>query len=222
LTFFVETTTIRKPNPLHDSSDELSPTFLQTLTKRDMKLAGLKMAHQSFCVFQLRVLELATNETESGFLPTIDRNFQEIPKTKRLRMLLTPTASAYRGGAEHPEKTLARNAKYKNGTFWNNLQRQIAFGMLPTPRGRNPHDCKAERNRNTPYLTSLIAMLPTPAARDHKGTNSQAHLEQERGHHDQLPNALKMQTGLKLQPPFVAWMMGFPLDWTEEPFRKLE
>ena len=36
-------------------------------------------------------------------------------------------------------------------------------------------------------------MWPTSATRDHKGTNSEEHLARERGHHDQLPNAVKME-----------------------------
>jgi hypothetical protein len=61
-------------------------------------------------------------------------------------------------------------------------------------------------------------MLPTTATRDYKGTNSDEHLSKDRGHHDQLPNALKMNTGLKLQPAFAFWMMGYPEDWTLLPF----
>ena len=64
-------------------------------------------------------------------------------------------------------------------------------------------------------LRDQIAMLPTASTRDYKGMNGPDHLNRERGHHDQLPNALGMKTGLKLQPAFVEWLMGLPQNWTD-------
>lgn len=99
-------------------------------------------------------------------------------------------------------------------------------------------------------LKDHVAMLPTPAARDHKGANSPEHLAKKRGHHDQLPNRIALlptvkasdvgregkpggdtaemrrhspnanaivgaKTGLRLQPIFVEWMMGYPPGWTD-------
>lgn len=42
------------------------------------------------------------------------------------------------------------------------------------------------------HLTSQASRWPPPAARDGKGENSSEHLSKERGHHDQLPNFVKM------------------------------
>ena len=66
-------------------------------------------------------------------------------------------------------------------------------------------------------------MLPTPTTRDYKGANSMEHLTREsnnRNHHDQLPNAVKLATGKdsQLNPLFVEEMMGFPKNWTSSPF----
>ena len=86
-------------------------------------------------------------------------------------------------------------------------------------------------------------MWPTPATRDYKGANSAEHLAKTRGHHDQLPNAVKMyatpqargfrtgaadrwdnpsrsrnlndQAGGKLSVIFVEWLMGYPEGWTD-------
>jgi len=66
-------------------------------------------------------------------------------------------------------------------------------------------------------LSEQIAMLPTPATRDYKGANGQEHMTKDRPHMDQLPNAIAHGTnrGLKLQPAFVEWMMGYPIGWTD-------
>jgi len=73
-----------------------------------------------------------------------------------------------------------------------------------------------------------IGMLPTPAARDVKGTNSMEHLRGENGtvmnHIGQLPNFIKYHTGTtsQLSPLFVEEMMGFPKNWTVLPFQNGE
>ena len=69
-------------------------------------------------------------------------------------------------------------------------------------------------------LSIAIKMLPTPATRDYKGANGPDHMSRETGHPNhmnQLPNAIAYGPGkgLKLQPEFVEWMMGFPEGWTE-------
>lgn len=70
-------------------------------------------------------------------------------------------------------------------------------------------------------LTSDTECLfwPTPAARDWKGANSEAHLAKARGHHDQLPNAVRMRghKNGQLNPNWVEWVMGFPIGYTELP-----
>jgi hypothetical protein len=62
-------------------------------------------------------------------------------------------------------------------------------------------------------------LLPTPAQRDYKGSNP----ANPRDGLDSLieSGATKGQTGqrtgMKLQPAFVLWMMGFPTDWLDLP-----
>lgn len=62
-------------------------------------------------------------------------------------------------------------------------------------------------------------MMPTPNARDTRGKSIKR---------DRVPDIVEghnrpigQQTGLKLQPTFVEWMMGFPKGWTEIPDSKL-
>jgi len=85
-------------------------------------------------------------------------------------------------------------------------------------------------------LTDAIRQWPTPAARDHKGENGEAHLTAGSGrlHLDQLPNFVRFsfshpaptpttgsrssdapRTSLpRLNPAFAAWLMGMPWWWT--------
>ena len=55
-------------------------------------------------------------------------------------------------------------------------------------------------------------MLPTPKNRDWKGGLGTS---EERQTHDLDKVILGQKAGLKLQPAFVEWMMGYPDKWTE-------
>ena len=87
-------------------------------------------------------------------------------------------------------------------------------------------------NRKAADLTHASRMWPTPAARDAKGANSRAHVEQNgtgRRHMDQLanftvhsplapatsrPGANTSATPRTLNPAFVEALMGWPTGWT--------
>ena len=73
------------------------------------------------------------------------------------------------------------------------------------------------------YLVELVVliMLPTPTARDYKGSASMESIQRRKRNH--LTNNLSdvyAQHGKtsQLNPRFVAEMMGFPVDWTVLPF----
>jgi hypothetical protein len=69
--------------------------------------------------------------------------------------------------------------------------------MLPTPKGSaaGPDYAKTDRSKTGISLQTAVGMLPTPDASDAitHGTNR----------------------GLKLQPAFVEYMMGYPEGFTE-------
>lgn len=104
-------------------------------------------------------------------------------------------------------------SQYDRHTF--NLAQTIQLLSTPKAAKAGPDYAKLDRSATGVSLETAIGMLLTPATRDRKGTNSPEHLAKERGHHDQLPNALQMKAGLKLQPAFVEWMMSFPIGWTD-------
>jgi hypothetical protein len=115
---------------------------------------------------------------------------------------------------------------------------ESGFGLLPTPTAMQDEadpakvDARNEKQiamGNPKFILGLTqmakrGMLPTPATRDYKGTNSLEHLRGQNGnkmtHENQLPNYIKLMTGSnsQLNPQFVAEMMGFPANWTELPF----
>jgi hypothetical protein len=97
--------------------------------------------------------------------------------------------------------------------------------LLPTPR-EEKHSPQS-REDFTPNLAARIQMLPTPVSSDsghgHAGTWTTTQISLHNvieGKGKQLdgsviPAALGKNPGLKLQPAFVEWMMGFPESWTE-------
>jgi hypothetical protein len=60
-------------------------------------------------------------------------------------------------------------------------------------------------------LAEQISMLPTPTCRDYKGGTVSRVLE---GNPKRALDCEMQVHGLKLQPAFVEWMMGFPQEWT--------
>lgn len=60
-------------------------------------------------------------------------------------------------------------------------------------------------------LNDAVARFPTPAAKDWRGPNKKSYRERGGGSKgEQLPNAV----GGSLNPPWVAWLMGWPPGFT--------
>jgi hypothetical protein len=64
--------------------------------------------------------------------------------------------------------------------------------------------------KNSDYLSRQISMLPTPTPRDHKDTGTMENVPVNA----LLGRELGKNHGMKLQPAFAEWMMGFPEGWT--------
>ena len=88
--------------------------------------------------------------------------------------------------------------------------------MLPTPKANSSTGAGIHGNGGKD-LQTVVGLLPTPAARDYKGANGLDHMNKDRPHMDQLPNAITHGTnrGLKLHSDFVSWMQGYPIDWMD-------
>jgi len=116
-----------------------------------------------------------------------------------LIMLKTPSSVETEGGVM--EIRPGCDGHYK-------LRDQIA--MLRTPQaGDGDHSGPNARDSSgRPHLTSQIAMLPTPNQRDWKGECNQQSVPTK------IVGRVGSKTGLKLQPAFVEWMMGYPPGFT--------
>lgn len=88
------------------------------------------------------------------------------------------------------------------------LSKDIA-NLLPTPRANK--NTPQQREDFSPNLSTVLSLLPTP-----KKQNANSPAEHGQGGKD-LQTTLHQigeSTGMKLQPNFVEWMMGFPENWT--------
>jgi hypothetical protein len=153
--------------------------------------------------------------------------FQLYPKVRptdetEFGLLLTPNVVMREESPEEFRKRMDEKG-YDNNNQWCSLAAQVKHmdKILPTPNKRDHKGATGWENQSCLPRQIEDLILPTPAARDYRGANSLEHLKKEsdnRNHLDQLPNAIALHgesTGMKLQPAFVEWMMGYPPGWTD-------
>ena len=160
--------------------------------------------------------------------------------TDAMREWATPNASLH-NYLEEPASYEERSARLvAEGTrpLGVNLGQQAQTWRTPTARDGSTTGARDPNERlsqgHSVGLKDQVTTWPTPAARDAKGANGPEHLAKERGHHDQLPNAVALwsghpdptteQGGLESSPPthtsrrlnpaFVEWLMGWPAGWS--------
>lgn len=172
--------------------------------------------------YRLPPLVPLTDATESGLLPT-------------------PAATSYgsnQGGAagrvgpvRESLETMARRGTLPTprccsglrSSGMNRTEMTRALKLWPTPTAG---DAKSSGSRNTsssrahPGISLTDAVrgdggqgrtFPTPASRDYRYPNAKTYSERGGGKKgEQLPNAI----GGPLNPTWVEWLMGFPLEWT--------
>ena len=86
----------------------------------------------------------------------------------------------------------------------------IGSGLLPTPRAEGMDAKGGTRTGKGQVQLCHVVKCPTPTARDWK-SGSQA-TQEERGR--VAGPTLAEWTGGQLNPPWVEWLMGFPIGWT--------
>jgi len=166
-----------------------------------------KVTPSKHLLFQLAPSKPRTEETGCGLLPTVraGKTTDETEESWTLRqeagkVSTPPLALAINLLLPTPMVSDIEGAPVKNVEIGNGFSRKNQKGI-----------------RHGVKVKDIIAMLPTPATRDYRGANGPEHMTKDRPHLDQLPNAITHGTnrGLKLQPAFVEWMMGFPVDWLD-------
>ena len=180
------------------------------------KMKGIKPNH---LLFQLVPLGRGTEEIEFGLLPT-PQAMESPDKTEKVMML------------KEQGKPLMTREYGDNSRQFNMKDWMIYHGMLPTPSVmdvrtdiRKPKERSEKANRGgCANLRERVinGMLETPAASDWKGAYRPESLENKTGkvkRHQRLVNIYTTtnieynpQTA-QLNPTWVCWLMGYPLDW---------
>jgi hypothetical protein len=144
---------------------------------------------------------------ERAYNPKTNKHVQ-MTLNRMVKMFPTPTATERSG----------INPKTGRGGGLNHL---ITVKMYPTPRASaamtEDMETIAKRNKYNSKLEEKIAlqMYPTPTTRDHKdSTLSPAY---QNRNSDSLPIKMMKEgkPGGKLNPEFVEFLMGYPLNWTK-------
>ena len=183
-------------------------------------------------LFQLAASERRTAGTGCGLslLKTHTANLMEGCKPKGTPGSTGTLAQQFAHGLLPTPRRQMANGAGKHGTGGPDLQTVVS--LLPTPQAnvdgrgakpdwtwhgtywRKPNGKKVQSN-----VRHCLEMLPTPTAADEKKIRN---LDTKGRQHDlkkrHLPAVLAehgRNNGLKLQPAFAEWMMGFPEGWTE-------
>lgn len=167
------------------------------------------------------------SQVKHGFLATPTTMDHMAPKTEK---------------AVHREATVTRKGRTKFANLRDQLHHGL---LLPTPRANEAQGSayqydKGDKTKPRPTLTGMVQLLPTPrankwgfpdshgkspliptpTARDSRGTGKLGHKPRdgldyllEKG--TRKGEIVGAPTGLKLQPSFALWMMGFPTDWCD-------
>lgn len=192
--------------------------FLASLVKTEAWFSSvclltwkMQATKRSRLLFRLAALALPIEEIGSGLLHTpsaveTEGGIMEIRPganahyklRDQIAMLTTPTGS-----------DVGRISKYQQGGTA--LSAQIA--MLPTTRATDWkdggwHDTVTRKDS----LNGVMSMLPTPTQGGFGDTDERT---LEKGQlHAVVADGMK-SPGLKLQPGFALWMMGYPEDWCD-------
>lgn len=122
---------------------------------------------------------------------------RETPQKDQMEMFPTPSAAAAIQGVNQPDgkrgQTLLGAAQ---GQKW------------PTPTASDGEKSGEIYGKGDLKLSGAVKKFPTPTARDHKsGKASQAPMERN-------ARPLSEVIGGSLNPPWVEWLMGYPIGWT--------
>ncbi len=163
-------------------------------------------------LFQLAPSVPRTGETGYGLLlktPTAEdcadrefaRNNRGEPKlSAQIKMLGTPTSHE----RTHSPRQVDHGIQLAN---------QIAMLPTPTDSMATMQDMMQAKYHSSKRPKYQDAILPAPTSRDFRSEKCSDETYEKNAR--PLSETLGKNTGMKLQPAFVEWMMGFPEGWTE-------
>lgn len=118
-------------------------------------------------------------------------------------LLPTPTAQSYgsnRGGANG-----------RTGKVRHSLQTMAAQNLWPTPTVNGNYNRKGASKTSGDGLATAVRNWPTPRASPAENRQYKPSPSQLAGTHGK---SLAAEVGGPLNPTWVEWLMGFPLEWT--------
>jgi hypothetical protein len=112
-----------------------------------------------------------------------------MPLPMAVKMFPTPTASDMEGGA-------AKDVQIENGHFFRENKKGVRWGVK---------------------LRDAIEMYPTPVSRDYKDAAYNITWKESRDQKSSMPRQVLKDNkpGGKLNPKFVEFLMGYPMNWTK-------
>ncbi len=84
-----------------------------------------------------------------------------------------------------------------------------ASGSWPTPTVKGNHNRKGASAKSGDGLATAVRRFATPMARDWRSGKASA------ATHAKNCRPLSEQIGGSLNPPWVEWLMGWPIGWTD-------
>jgi len=213
---------------------DLFPTELESMSSQEdfhVKTSLLQEIR-----LELKAKEVGYGQSAPVFLGTFDQN---TPSLKTSQTCLTaemeiglsefcgtfPKSGMMRSGNVYELQTLARPTRgNESGSFVTKTTHQ-----WPTPRAFNTMGCdltriKDKRRQTGLNLEEVVAneevkagrLFPTPTARDYKDVGNNLNIYRNKRQDSQLGIVVKrLETGGSLNPKFVEWLMGFPIDHTD-------
>jgi hypothetical protein len=169
----------------------------------------VKVTPQGRLVFQLRASVRTTKERESGLLPTPTQDSASertkkykqggTPLTMAVRLLPTPTVGCEEGGEQSDRVEIS-----KTGSF-----------LLRKKNPNAKHKTFGAKLSDAMLYLEKQKLYNTPTTNDSKNLTFP---QSQKNRTSIIGNLMKqkiIKTGGKLNPNFVEYLMGFPMDWTK-------
>ena len=159
---------------------------------------------------------------ERAYNPKTNKHVQ-ITLNRMVKMFPTPTASDIEGG-------VSKDVQFKNGHFFRENKKgerwgvklRDAMSMYPTPRANEPgRTTKGYGRALGELMEGKEQMYPTPTTQEIEHphmeltkTGRRKSKDGKNSHSLNLADTVKKPGG-KLNPEFVEFLMGYPLNWTK-------
>lgn len=112
---------------------------------------------------------------------------------------------------------MMRNGECWERTMLEPITGENGSGLWPRPTVSGNYNRKGASKTSGDGLATAVRMLPTPVASMSRGSSRNALTRKDGSSrvNDRLDHYIFNQTGGRLNPTWVEWLMGWPLGWTD-------